>query len=99
MARVPRRAGEVGPLLAGPVLQEVGLPAPVSHARGQELGATCHMGHSDSNSVTCDMSRVMLPCAGACTRRGAAPAARTRGPPAPGTCTNMVTEAEKRHLF
>ena len=47
MARVPLWAGEVGPLVPGPVLQVVGLPAPVSHTRGQELGATCHMGHSD----------------------------------------------------
>ena len=38
MAGVPRRAGEVGPLLPGPVLQVVGLPAPVVDARGQELG-------------------------------------------------------------
>ena len=37
MAGVPLRAGEVGPLLPGPVIQVVGLPAPVVNTRGQEL--------------------------------------------------------------
>ena len=58
MARVSLWAGEVGPLVPGPVLQVVGLPAPVSHTRGKELGATCHMGHSDRAAwhVTCLVS-------------------------------------------